>query len=536
MSVRAIPLLGIALLTVVLTGACARMGAPRGGPEDRIPPMVVSTEPDTFAVIEPTEDPVKIRFSERISERPVTVSTLEQAVRVSPTTSDVRVKHGRNGLEISLQGGFEAGTVYRISVLPLIQDRFGNPMRDVFEFFFSTGPDFEANVVAGVVTDRLTGSPVESIRVDAVPALDTTAAGDAAPTEEEASSGEEEEAVVVPAYTSVTDSLGIFAIRYLPAARYRLVAFEDQNRNGVANFSERQDEQAVLIVGPADTLMPLYFDLLQPDTTPAHLVRIETLDSLFLRVSLDDYLDPADEFRTVALRFEKAEGFEEVEGEIPLQEWVLQEHLYRAYQDSLNARADSVARGRADSIAAARADSLAAEGIDTTSIDPELADPRPVAPPEIPQEVLAPPAGELEEPGEPLPQQSLVVVLRRPMLPRVVYQVTVLGVVNIAGLGGGGGEAVVVWEPREEEVADTAALPPDTAAARPDTAATRPDTAAAPPDTTTVPPGTTVAPPDTTVVPPDTAVASRGRTHPRSTGLSHLLRLRRRLPLPPRKR
>jgi len=487
MSVRVLPVLGIVALMAVLTGACARMGSPRGGPEDRIPPMVVSTEPDTFAVIEPTQDPVRIRFSERISERAVT-GFLDDAVQVSPTTSDVRVKHNRNGLEISLQGGFEAGTVYRISVLPLIVDRFGNPMPDVFEFFFSTGPDFEANVVAGIVTDRLTGAPVESIRVDAVPAVDTTAGGVAAPTEEEAP----------PAYTSLTDSLGIFAIRYLPADRYRLVAYEDQNRNGVADFRERQDEQAALIVGPADTLMPLNFDLLQPDSTPARLVQIETLDSLFLRVTFDDYLDPEDEFRTVALRFEKAEGFEEAEGEMPLQERVLQEHIFPAYQDSLNAWADSVAAVRADSIAAVRADSLAAAGIDpealdttavdttaidTTTMDPEAAEAEPEAPPEIPQEVL--------DPAAPLPQQSLVVALRRPMLPQVVYQVTVTGVVNIASLGNGGGEAAVVWEPPEEEVSDTTAAQPDTAAAQPDTATVRPDTT-----------------------------------------LSRLLRLRRRLPLP----
>ncbi|MCK5650017.1 MAG: Ig-like domain-containing protein, partial [Gemmatimonadetes bacterium] len=488
MSVRLLPVLGIVTVMAVLTGACARMGAPRGGPEDRIPPMVVSTVPDTFAVIEPTRDPVKIRFSERISERAVT-GVLDDAVQVSPTTSDVRVKHNRDGLEVSLLDGFEAGTVYRISVLPLIRDRFGNPMPDVFEFFFSTGPDFEANVVAGVVTDRLTGAPVESIRVDAVPAVDATAADVAAPTEEEEAPTEEDEAP--PAYTSLTDSLGIFAIRYLPTARYRLVAFEDQNRNGVADFRERQDEQAALIVGPADTLMPLNFDLLQPDTTPARLGRIETLDSLFLRVTFDDYLDPGDEFRTVALRFEKAEGFEETEGEVPLQERVLQEHLYPAYQDSLNAWADSVAAVRADSIAAARADSLAAAGIDpealdttavdTTTIDPEAAEAGPEAPPEIPQEVL-------DEPEEPLPQQSLVVALRRPMLPRVVYQVTVTGVVNIARLGDGGGEAAAVWEPPEEEVSDTAAAQPDTAAAQPDTATAPPDTATAPPDTTTAPP------------------------------------------------
>ncbi|MFW6200571.1 MAG: Ig-like domain-containing protein, partial [Gemmatimonadota bacterium] len=50
--------------------SCARMEAPSGGPEDTRPPVVVSTEPDTFAVVEDFGGPVVIRFSERISEQP----------------------------------------------------------------------------------------------------------------------------------------------------------------------------------------------------------------------------------------------------------------------------------------------------------------------------------------------------------------------------------------------------------------------------------------------------------------------------------
>ena len=146
------------------------------------------------------------------------------------------------------------------------------------------------------------------------------------------------------------------------------------------------------------------------------------------------------------------------------------------------------------------------------------------------------------------------------MLPRVVYQVTVIGVVNIASLGDGGGEAEAVWEPPEEEVLDTAAAQPDTATVPPDTALAEPPDSI-PPDTATVPPDTTVVeppdsipldttvvespdsiPPDTTVVeppdsiPPDTTVAAPRRTDAGSSTLSRLFRLRRRLPLPPRRR
>ena len=90
---------------------CARPGRPPGGPEDRIPPMVISTWPDTLEIIEPTRDPIRIRYNERISERP-TQGTMDDAVLISPETGEVRVKHKRGGLEISLEGGLKPDLVY----------------------------------------------------------------------------------------------------------------------------------------------------------------------------------------------------------------------------------------------------------------------------------------------------------------------------------------------------------------------------------------------------------------------------------------
>ena len=153
-------------LPVIAVGyawGCARQGRPTGGPQDRIPPMVVSTWPDTFATVEPTRDPIVITFSERISERP-TVGRLDDVVVVSPETGQARVKHTRSGLEISLAGGLRPGLVYRVRVLNTVKDMFNNPMEGPFELVFSTGGAYELNVLAGVVTDRITGEKVDQAR------------------------------------------------------------------------------------------------------------------------------------------------------------------------------------------------------------------------------------------------------------------------------------------------------------------------------------------------------------------------------------
>ena len=102
---------------MLFVGACARPVAPTGGPVDFIPPMIAETWPEPFETIEPTRDPVKIVFSERISERP-TEGTLANAVFVSPVTGEHRVKHTRSGLEIEVIGGFKPDLVYRVRFFP----------------------------------------------------------------------------------------------------------------------------------------------------------------------------------------------------------------------------------------------------------------------------------------------------------------------------------------------------------------------------------------------------------------------------------
>ena len=197
---------------MALVGGCARQALPPGGPEDKRPPVVVATVPDTFAVDRDFTGPVVFRFDERISER-VQGGNLDDAVIVSPGTGRVRVHHGRQGLEVTVAGGFRPGFVYRVTLLPVIQDLFNNRLRDPFELVFSTGGTFNPSAVAGLVWDRITGKGVEPAEVRAYsPGQGITEAGDTI------------------FHVARTDSGGIYVFRYLPAGAYRVVAFQDRNR------------------------------------------------------------------------------------------------------------------------------------------------------------------------------------------------------------------------------------------------------------------------------------------------------------------
>jgi hypothetical protein len=256
----------VPLFGLTLASGCARPQAPVGGAVPEASLEVAETVPANLSVVAPFDGPVEIRFLRPLSER--TIAGLPQdAVLLSPATGEVEVDIGDESVEVSLEGGFQAGQVYRVTLLPNVQDRFNNRMAQAYDLFFSTGPALEPNLVAGIVQDRLTLDPAEGLRVDAVSA---------------------DGAVI---QSAATDSTGVFSFPYLTAGTYTLVAYDDASRDGSADFLDPQDSLAVT-VSPGDTLIVTDLAVLEPDSTAAVLQEVASIDPLTLRVTFDDYLDP----------------------------------------------------------------------------------------------------------------------------------------------------------------------------------------------------------------------------------------------------
>jgi hypothetical protein len=230
---------------------------------------VVSSTPEPLSVVAPFDNAVRIRFERDLSERLASGGgSIQDAVIVSPMTGEPRIETGGSGIEVSIEGGFLPGIVYRVTVLPRFQDRFQNRMAVPFDLIFSTGPDLSPNLIAGIVTSRLTLQSLAGIRIEA-----------------NMVEGE------YP-YTAVTDSTGFFTFPHIPEGRYTLVAFEDQNRNRRPDFSERQ-ESIALAINDGDTLIVNDLALLAPDTTAAVLESVALQDSTGLLLTFDDHIDPA---------------------------------------------------------------------------------------------------------------------------------------------------------------------------------------------------------------------------------------------------
>jgi hypothetical protein len=444
--------------------------------------MVIATWPDTFETIEPNRDPVVFTFSERISERP-TQGRLNEAVVVSPETGVYEVKSKRSALEVSVVGGWKPGLVYRVRVLNTIKDLFNNAMEGPFEVVFSTGGAYEAHVLAGVVTDRITGEKVAGARVEAREA----------PEEDEEAEPERPE---VPVYVAKTDTAGIYILRYIPSGRYDVSFYLDNNRNLEPDFREAQGTTTAhfgLLPPRQDTIIR-EIALLQPDTTPAKLVRVEAVDSTLLEVTFDDFLLTGSPLSSVRLTLVRDTGAAPEAERIPEAReapgvetflWEYELDSLRAFEDSvrvadsLRVVADSL-RGVADSLQVVLS-SLRAAGDtadlprvqeDLEGIEARLAPPEPESP-----EAESPEAEEEGPPPEPiLPQPTFYAILRGPLEPNQPYRVLMENVRNINGLVGGGGEANVTWRPPEppaddpmRALQDSLLAPPDTAAAPPDT-------------------------------------------------------------------
>lgn len=399
--------LGLAVGAGMLLLGCARASAPPGGPPDELPPFLVATSPDTFAVLERWDDPVVFGFSERISERPAAGSWAD-AVTISPESGPVEVRHRSESLEIRPEGGFQPGRVYRVSLKPVVRDLFSNVMLDPFELVFSTGPDFDESVLAGLVWDRITGEGLRDHRVEAVAAGDTGLV-----------------------HVASSDSTGIFTLRYLPAGEFTVTGFLDRNRNRSLDSTEARGVERVA-VAPADTVL-VSLPVLAPDTTPAVLASAEPMDSLAIRLTFDDALNPeapTDDIEWTLRR--EADS-------VPL--FIGRGVYHPAALDSLR-EADREAAGQTA---------------------PEEAPAEPGARPGAPGPRTTTPD------GRPLPGRSLFLALSTPLPPGQAYLVEVENVTNIHGITGGGGSGrIVVPAPDTTAAPDTAAVdsvggtPPDT--------------------------------------------------------------------------
>jgi hypothetical protein len=216
------------LLPVALVAlcACARVGPPAGGPEDREAPRLTAHAPDSGEVRVSADRAVSLGFSERMNR-----TSVRDWLLIAPWPGRLDCVWQQACLTCTPAAGWAPNTTYTILLGANAADRRGNKLAASIDFAFSTGDSLARGRIAGEVRTR--ALPREGITVYAFgwPAqTPLPAAGQAPPRPDP----------LAALRITQTDKDGRFTLRNVPAdSTFLLAALYD--RAGDRRFDEDED-------------------------------------------------------------------------------------------------------------------------------------------------------------------------------------------------------------------------------------------------------------------------------------------------------
>lgn len=238
-----------------------------------MPPVLLSTLPDSVRLLEDFDDWVEFRFDEVISEgsQPnfgLGNGELERLVIVSPSPDSVipRVQWKRDRLLVRPKDGWRPNTVYRIELIPGIRDvgEPGNTSKAASVVTFTTGGALPTRFIAGRAVDWGTQRPVPAALIEALLLPDS-----------------------LP-YRTVADSIGRFAFGPLPQGEMLVRAVADQNRNRRLDGIESWD--TVRIAAGTDRVGEIW--AYPQDTIAPRIQSVARVDSFSIALTLSRTLPP----------------------------------------------------------------------------------------------------------------------------------------------------------------------------------------------------------------------------------------------------
>ncbi len=194
----------------MLASSCATVQSPDGGPKDTQPPRLLAVEPPNES-LNFNSKKIVFTFDEFLK-----TTELGSKVFVSPLIEPQPAAYAQNKkVHIRLPDSLARSTTYVITLFEGIKDdNEGNALTAPIRYAFSTGSELDSGRVSGQVVDAWSGKPVSgwlAALYDSLPDGDYKNKK--------------------PKYISLTDASGRFELSYLKKGGYRLIAFEDQDRN-----------------------------------------------------------------------------------------------------------------------------------------------------------------------------------------------------------------------------------------------------------------------------------------------------------------
>lgn len=201
--------------------SCARVGAPVGGKKDTLAPKFLGSNIDTTRVRVSTQlKELRLDFDEY-----VTLKDVNKNLLITPEIKKIKKIIPSNlatkSILIQWQDSLQANTTYNFNFGNAIADYNEGNVLPYFNFAFSTGEKLDELFISGTVEDGMAfkkknQEPKENKNVVGLYLA-----------------SEKTDFRKKPQYVAKVDEENYFEINYLQKGDYYLLAFEDENQNGV---------------------------------------------------------------------------------------------------------------------------------------------------------------------------------------------------------------------------------------------------------------------------------------------------------------
>lgn len=201
---------------LALLASCAQVGSISGGQEDITPPAVVEKgiDPPNGSLMF-DQKTIQFRFNENIK-----LNNPAETISLVPADAKIKASSHKKTLTLTIDGELKPETTYAIYLNGTVQDiTEGND--SLMQYVFSTGSFIDTLQYAGFVSDAYSYKAIKDVFVGLYPA------------------GQDSSFRKKPAYFSKTEASGRFRMFYVKPGTYKILAFEDKNRDMIMQRSER---------------------------------------------------------------------------------------------------------------------------------------------------------------------------------------------------------------------------------------------------------------------------------------------------------
>lgn len=205
--------LSIVLLLQLLVHSCANPISPTGGPKDTIPPKLITAYPET-QTLNFKDQTIVLTFDEYIN-----ADKLKQSLIVTPIT-ELKYKSyiKKRTLTLNFEKPFQDSTTYTLNFFDGVTDiTEKNPVENLI-IAFSTGAFIDSLTIQGYITNIYSNDPSSKFTVGLYKLTDSL-----------------DFKVNKPTYFTTSTEKGLFSIQNIKSGNYKLLAFNDKNKNLLFN-------------------------------------------------------------------------------------------------------------------------------------------------------------------------------------------------------------------------------------------------------------------------------------------------------------